>query len=625
MTVAPAASASAPYATGTVRSLDASASRTIDLAALVGRANLRQLTFGPNQQNSKQARHIEFGPRWRCLRQVHIGANEAVAALELAEEFAADLATYRLHPALLDAATGSAMFTIPGYGETDALYVPVSYRSIRVYGDLPRRVWCHIRWPESNHAEKEIVTFDLTLADERGLVIAEIQEFTLRRLRDTTILAGASAQTPATAGAAISSAAGVEAFDAILAGPSLAQILAVPSGLSLDEPLAAPRTARASATASNGVPRDEVEQALAQWWQELLGLDHVSIHDDFFQLGGHSLVAVRLLTRIEKEFHQTVPLHAFFENNTISDLAELVRHSEPDRLPTVTPLNNKGSGPAIYCLHSIGGDLAVFRHLVRALGPEINFYGIQAHPEKVSPDFAGSVERVAAFYVSELLAFQPQGPYILAGASLGSTVALEMAQQLEASGHRVELLISIDGSPQNTGYETRHWNPLYYWKLARNVPLWISDDLLDHFSWKEFGPRVWRRATATAKRALSAALGRGNGAVYELEGFMDLVAHSETRADFMRTLYTSFKNYVAKPYHGRVLLYQSRTEPLTHLFEVDRTWRGIAPNVEVVRVPGTHTSLIQPPHVEVIARDLKRRLAALRETGKTEELTRQPA
>jgi len=556
---------------------------------------------------------------------MHIGASEAVSSLELAEQYAPDLVTYRFHPALLDAATGSALFTIPGYDQSDALYVPVSYRSIRVYGGLPRRVWCHIRWPESNHAEKEIVTFDLTLADERGLVIAEIQEFTLRRLRDTTVLAGGTAQTPAAAGAAISSAAGVAAFDAILAGPPLAQILAVPSGLRFDEPLPAPRTARPSAlpVPSNGIPRDPVEQALAQWWQELLGLDHVSVHEDFFQLGGHSLVAVRLLTRIEKEFHQAIPLHAFFENSTISALAELVRHSEPDRFPTVIPLNGKGSRPAIYCLHSMGGDLAVFRHLVRALGPEINFYGIQAHPEKVSPDFAGSVERVAAFYVSELLAFQPQGPYILAGASLGSTVALEMAQQLEASGHKVELLISIDGSPQNTGYETSHWNPHYYWKLARNVPLWITDDLLDHFSWTEFGPRVWRRATATAKRALSAALGRQNGAAYELEGFMNLVALSGKRADFMRTLYTSFKNYVAKPYHGRVLLYQSRTEPLTHLFEVDRTWSGIAPNVEVVRVPGTHTSLIQPPHVQVLARDLKRRLAALRETGKAEELTRQ--
>jgi len=627
-TVVAAGTPAAPFGAGSVRSLHAVTPGTIDLAALIARANLRQLTFGPNEQNEKQARHIEFGPRWRCLRQIHLGANEAVSSLELPEEYAADLETYRLHPALLDAATGSAIFTIPGYDQSDDLYVPVSYRSIRVFGDLPRRVWCHIRWPETNHAEKEVATFDFTIADECGLVVAEIQEFTLRRLAGAAMLAGdATARALPAVDATIASAAGVEAFAAILAGAPVSRILAVPAGLRLEEPPPAAPSAKPSPlpVSSNGVPRDQVEQTLARWWQELLGIDHVSIHQDFFELGGHSLIAVRLLTRIEKEFRQAVPLHVFFENGTIAALAEYVRRARTDRASTVIPLNQKGSGPAIYCLHTIGGDLAAFRHLVRALGPEINFYGIQAPPDKVRSDFAQSIERIAAYYVGQLLAFQAAGPYILAGASLGSTVALEMAQQLMASGHKVDLLISIDGSPQKTGCETSRWNPRYYWKLLRNVPLWVTDDLLDHFSLKTFGPRVWRRAAATAKRAISALLGRGKGAVYELEGFMNLVTYSDKQAEFMRTLYTTFKNYVAKPYHGRVLLYQSRTEPLTHLFEVDRAWRGIAPNVDVVRVPGTHTSLIQPPNVEVIAADLKGRLAALREIHKTEELTRQHA
>ena len=625
-TVAAAGKPATPYGTGSVRPLAAAPPRSIDLAALIARANQRQLTFGPHEQNVKQAAHIDFGPRWRCLRQMYLGANEAVCSLELAEEYAADLETYRLHPALLDAATGSALFTIPGYHESEALYVPVSYRSVRVFGDLPRRVWCHIRWPQSNHAEKEVATFDLTIAGDRGVVIAEIQEFTLRRLAGTAMLAGDTAARALPA-ATIASAAGVAAFDAILGGAPVARILAVPAALRLDEPPPVAPAARPSSppVSSNGVPRDEVEQKLAQWWEELLGVDHVSIHQDFFELGGHSLIAVRLLTRIEKEFRHSVPLHAFFENGTIAALAEYMRRAKPGRVPTVIPLNEKGSGPAIFCLHTMGGDLAAFRHLVRALGPEQSFYGIQAHPEDVPADFANSIERIAAYYVNELVAFQHEGPYILAGASLGSAVALEMAQQLNASGRKVDLLISIDGSPQNTGYETSRWNPRYYWKLLANVPLWITDDLLDHFSWKAFGPRVWRRAIATAKRAGSAILGRHQGAVYELEGFMNLATYSDRQVEFMRKLYTTFKNYAAKPYHGRVLLYQSRAEPLTHLFEVDRVWRGIASNVEVIRMPGTHTSLIQPPNVQLLAADLKQRLAALGETAKTEELTRQHA
>jgi len=104
--------------------------------------------------------------------------------------------------------------------------------------------------------------------------------------------------------ATIASAAGVEAFAAILAGPPVSRILAVPAGLRLGEPSTAAPSARPSAPLAcpNGVPRDEVEQTLAQWWQELLGVDHVSIHQDFFELGGHSLIAVRLFTKIKNHF-----------------------------------------------------------------------------------------------------------------------------------------------------------------------------------------------------------------------------------------------------------------------------------------------------------------------------------
>jgi thioesterase domain-containing protein len=597
-TVAGAGSPAMICATGSLRSLGSAAPNPI--GALIAQSNQRALSFGPDTQNPKQAKHIDFGPRWRCLRRIHFGAGQAVSELELASEYAAELATYRLHPALLDAATGSAMYTIPDYDQTEDLYVPVAYRRLRLFADLPRRCWCHIRWPQGASVEKEAARFDITITDDRGAVIAEIEEFMLRRLHSTAILSVDAAARSTPAEANMTSAAGDAARATIAQAPAVRPIPAAP-----------------------GAPRDQFEQALARWWEELLGLDHVSVHDDFFALGGHSLVAVRLLTKIEKEFKQVVPLDAFFEDRTIEALADRLRNRNPGPVTTIIPLRDKGDGPAIFCVHSMGGDLATFRHLVQALGPDVNFYGIQAHPDRVDPGFASSLERMAAYYVSELLAFQPEGPYILGGASLGSTVALEMARQIEATGNKVELLIAIDGAPQNTGFETSRWNPLYYWKLLRNVPVWIIDDLLDNFSSEVFIPRVWRRAKATVKRAASALLGSQKGPVYELEGFMNLPTYSEKQAQFMRTLYTSFKNYAPKPYHGRVLLYQSRTEPLTHLFDVACVWRGVATNLEVVRVPGTHVSLIQPPNVQAIAADLKQRLAPLRKANKPVELSRQ--
>ncbi len=602
-------------ATGSMRPLGVAAPHPIDLTALLAQSNLHELTFGPGAQNPKQAKHIDFGPRWRCLRHIHFGADQAVSELELAEEYAPDLTTYRLHPALLDAATGSAMFAIPDYDRTEDLYVPVSYRRLRLYADLPRRCWCHIRWPQDNSIGKEVARFDITITDDDGAVIAEIEEFTLRRLQSMAILAVDAAARSTPADATIASAIGAAAFAAIVEGPALAQILAVPAAIRLDQPAstpAVPARPLARDAASNGAPRDEVERTLALWWQELLGLDHVSIHDDFFALGGHSLVAVRLLTKIEKEFQKSIPLHVFFEDHTtIEALADRIRGGKPELVTAIVPLSNQGTGPAIYGLHTIAGEVASFRHLARELGTEYNFYGIQTRPDRAAPEFASSLQKIAEYYVGELIAFQPAGPYILAGASLGSTVALEMARQLEARGRKVDLLISIDGAPLNTGAETSRWNPLYYYKLLRNLPLWIVDDLMDNFSLTTFFHRVGSRLRASAKGAWARLRGKPNSDIYEVEGFLDTRLYSEKRIQFMNALYGAFKRYVPKPYDGRVLVYESRTGPLTHIYEVGRAWRSLADHVEVVRMPGNHVSLIREPYVQIMAGDLKYRLASL--------------
>src|SRR5579871_605579 len=328
-----------PYCSGSVRFLGVAAPRINDVSAALARASRGQLTFSPDEQNAKQARYIDFGPRWRCLRQIALGANEAVSSLELNQQYEADRATYRLHPALLDAATGSAMFTIPGYAESSDLYVPLSYRKIAVFADLPRRVWCHIRWPESNHASKDIVTFDITLAGENGEVVAEIQGFGLRRLSDTAMLAAdVSSRAFPVASAAIASAAGVAAFAAIVDGPPVHRVLAVPSGLQLDAPARPSPAMRPSSAppSSSAAPLNDVERTLAQWWRELLGVAQVSVHDDFFELGGHSLVAVRLFTKIEKHFGTELGLATLFEARTIADMGRLIRKAKDSRHSTTS-------------------------------------------------------------------------------------------------------------------------------------------------------------------------------------------------------------------------------------------------------------------------------------------------
>jgi len=121
------------------------------------------------------------------------------------------------------------------------------------------------------------------------------------------------------------------------------------------------------------------------------------------------------------------------------------------------------------------------RHLARFLDPAQRFYGIQIPPYLRTPEFVSSVEAIARRYVAEILAFEPVGPYVLGGWSAGVPIALEMAQQLKEGGHEVALLVSIDSAVANTGAGSRRSSMGYYWKVIRNVPSWVADDLAFRF------------------------------------------------------------------------------------------------------------------------------------------------
>jgi acyl transferase domain-containing protein len=580
-----------PCGTGTVRPLRGASPRTIDLPALVERCHERHLTFSPQEQNAKQARHMEFGPRWRCLRQLHFGENEAVSYLELPEEYAGDLDAYRLHPALLDAATGSAMFTIPGYGETDDLYVPVAYGRLRLFGDLPRRCVCHIRWPRSNHAEKEIATFDITIADERGAVIAEIEEFALRRLASTALLAGEAAGREE---ATISPAAGVAAFAAIIDGPPLSRILAVPSNLRLNEPApAAPSAARPSRlpAASNGVPHDEVEQTLIQWWQELLGLDHVSIHQDFFDLGGHSLVALRLFTKIKDHFGLELGLATLFEAKTIQELANLIRKPQVQKPQSpVVAIQAGGSKPALFLVHGVYGNVVNFQKVAERLSPDQPVYGIQSQAlDKTGPALM-HVEDIARYYLREMRNHQPAGPYFLAGFSFGGIVAFEMARQLHSMGEHAAFVGLIDTWHTNRSRELNSAETMKR-RLARRKE-WFKDHLREIFGPRRFQYLKYRLNARLLRIVYTIYDAFGKPVPRTLENVKDVNSFAAV-------------NYKPGVYPGRIDLFRAEKAWGDQRLGYLMGWDGLAEAIELHEIPGQHNKIFEPRVLEVLVREIE--------------------
>ena len=188
-------------------------------------------------------------------------------------------------------------------------------------------------------------------------------------------------------------------------------------------------------------------------------------------------------------------------------------------------------------------------------------------------------------------------------------VALEMAQQLQASGREVKLLVALEGTPGNTGVRASRWNPLYYGKLLRNFPYWVRDDLLVDFSFSASVRRVWKKFASAARKTIAKLRGKSEWRRYEVDGFLDTSAFSDHQAEFMRTLHIRLHQYVPKPYSGPVVLYVATTQPLYHLLDVEMPWRAVSANIDVVPVRGTHISLIYEPYVRALAQDLRERLA----------------
>ena len=190
-------------------------------------------------------------------------------------------------------------------------------------------------------------------------------------------------------------------------------------------------------------PRTPLEEALAAVWGEVLGVDRVGIHDDFFDLGGHSLAASKVVARIRERLGHEVSLAELFRSATVERLALRLDGGSAAELPPSIVRLRDGAGTPFFCVHAAGGMALAYLRLARRLDDR-PVYGLQARGLAPGEAPIRSVEEMAARYVEAVRAVQPRGPYLLGGWSVGGVVAFEMARRLEADGEEVALLALID-------------------------------------------------------------------------------------------------------------------------------------------------------------------------------------
>jgi len=312
--------------------------KNVDRAAILGRCVDRRIVFD-DRHRTRQEQYLEFGGRWHSLRSLHIGRHEGLAEIELHTQFAADVIGYRMHPALLDLATGVSLYLIKEYEDTDDLFLPISYKRLRLYSSLPAKFFSHIRWREQSAQRGPVATFDITVFDAEGYVRVEIEGFSMRRIEDRRMaiqekleFTGASgSQTGLPVQAedrqGIDPHDGVRALVRILSVRLPDGVVAVAAPLSkLDE--RKPAASHGATGAKTSLTGETFEDAIAAWWQEMLGVKKVGPDDDFFDLGGHSLVGVRFLAAVRKAYGVDLDLDVLFEARTVRGMAEVISKLE---------------------------------------------------------------------------------------------------------------------------------------------------------------------------------------------------------------------------------------------------------------------------------------------------------
>ena len=361
--------------------------------------------------------------------------------------------------------------------------------------------------------------------------------------------------------------------------------------------------------------RDPLEARLLALWEEVLGIRGIGVKDDFFALGGHSLVAVRLMRQIERLFGQALPLNVLYTHPTVEDVARLLLRRERDRfrLPAQV-LQEDGGRPPLFFFHGdLNGAGFYCRDLARHLGPDQPVYAI--HPLGLDGGrVPATIEAMAEEHLKLIREVQPHGPYQIGGYCNGGLVAYETARRLAEAGERVQPVVLIAAAADTRLRRVR--------SLVRGLARWLGlgeEETTDYFGRMRYladrlaalRPRA-RLALAleTAATLAHEMLARVRGAPLSLFARTPIPADAGTSVRVADELlshetyaryFTAVMAYVPRPFAGRLMVFWPEQEAPRHPRARQLGWAPLAEHVEVIWVPGDHHTVVTQ-HAELIAR-----------------------
>jgi amino acid adenylation domain-containing protein len=341
-------------------------------------------------------------------------------------------------------------------------------------------------------------------------------------------------------------------------------------------------------------PRDALELRLARVWEELLGVEQVGVRDDFFALGGHSLAALRLLATVERVTGRRLSMAGLLAAPTVEHLARALRGDALPAAGALVPLRAAGDARPLFFVHAAGGNVVSYAALARHLGAGQPFYGLQSRGLDGDGLPRVRVEEMAAAYLAELRAVQPEGPYRLGGWSMGGVVAFEMARVLAAAGEAVELLALVDSrAPVGAAAAMDPDDPALLAGFARHLGL--DPERISRAVDADAPAGRLRRAWEAAREA--------DAVPADLE-----LARFEGLWSVFRANVAAASAYRPGPGASDILLVLAgdRAAPGT----AAAGWRALTTGtVRTATVAGDHFALVREPHVRALAAVLADALA----------------
>jgi amino acid adenylation domain-containing protein len=377
-----------------------------------------------------------------------------------------------------------------------------------------------------------------------------------------------------------------------------------PNGKVDRKALPAPARAAGEASATPAATRDALDLQLIKLWERILDVRPVGLRDNFFDLGGNSLVAVRLFSEMRKMFGRAFPLSVLFQAPTVEKLADLIRKGGwKPQWSSLVPIQPQGTKPTFFCVHGGGGNVLIYRELSRQLGTDYPFYGLQARGLDDNNEYLTTTEAMAESYLREMRELQPTGPYYLGGFCMGGQVAFEMARRLASEGQQVNLLFMIDthnfnGVPPQLTLRDKVEN------LGQKIRFHSSNVL-------HLGVRSQLRYLAEkSKIALRREIERLRIKIvhiFHLNPHRDV--NSGTKEEFIEDINDrAFLAYVPGVYPGKMTICKPRRN-YSFLRDPFNGWAGnVTGGIEIIELPSDPGGIFVDPYVQTLAEKLREQI-----------------